>query len=275
MKEGYMLFDVRGIKKFIIPPKMINEPLIIALSKSGSLSSFKRSSFFKKNFNSIPNFFIQLKNLRLKYDFGFWIQKNYPLITNLSDFYPLIQTLQYHRWAGKPIRLLINSDFKPNITLILNLFILWFKEFSKFKHNTVVVTDSPTATSESKEFFLSFSSVNNQDSEFRKTSYRNLIRSSINNSKIWFVNYKTPQNCRGIDFSILTLFNMHLWNDPSDPLEDSIARAAFPVILNHPESVIILQSHALVRESWFLKEWLDAKKQLTPFSLISLSSWQR
>ncbi|MCH5242993.1 MAG: hypothetical protein J1F67_11365 [Muribaculaceae bacterium] len=121
------LFNVNGIKKAYLPLAMKAIPLIQQLMIAGSVSKFKRSHFFKSNFNSISAVHSSLNEYRLKYDLPFWIHKNYPDQINFNEFRSLFSIFNEGRWVEKPLRIMVRSNLDQDTTTVINLFILWFK----------------------------------------------------------------------------------------------------------------------------------------------------
>lgn len=263
------LFNVKGIKKAFIPSPMKNIPFIQRLISSASLSKFIRSNFYKENFNSVSHLLSLLKEIRLKYDFFFWISNNSPYPVSYKESASLIRKLQHTRWTGKPVRLIIRKNFNRDISEILSLYILWFKSYSKPGINVMSVSPSIQSAKKKREFFLKWNHVSSSPSlKFRKSNFSCSLHSS--DSRLWFISAADPDKCRGRDFSFLLLHDIGEWKYTKETPKERIIPAAFPVVLSSPETVIIMESGPCSRNSFFRKEFISAEKELSPFSPLTI-----
>ena len=266
------LFKVHGIRKASLPTAMQNLPFIKKLISCRSLSKFIRTSFYKDNFHSVSHLLSCLKHTRQRYDFLYWISQNYPSLIPEKGTLSLVRKLRESHLSGKPIRLIVRKNEDQDIFRILNLFVVWFKSYSKPGLNVMSVSPSLRTARENRDFFLELSDCSSHPSSLRFTKEE--ISSTLHlpslNSRFWFVPASNPDSCRSRDFSILILHDTGLWKNTKAMPSHRIIPAAFPAVLPSADSVIILESGPCKRNSFFRKEWKAAEKKLSPFSPLTI-----
>lgn len=249
------LFNVRGIKKAYLPLNMKDIPLIPHLIKAKSLSQFLRTSYYRQNFHSASQIFIRLKELRLKYDFLFWLENSGSPKISFRHANTLIRGLQSLRFSGRPIRLLIRKNEDQDISEIISLFILWFKSFSIPGLNSIFFTPTKRMARKTKNLYLEISNnTNNEYLKCRKTDISSCLKYPANKSKTWFFSAINPDCCRGLEFSILYCMNTDQWQGNNKVYFQKVGCAAFPVVQNSPQSMIIIDSGPPKRGSSFNEE---------------------
>lgn len=265
------LFNVHGIRKTYLPSSMKNLPLIRELIKRKSLSSFIRSMYFKNNFHSASQVFLNLDAIRLRYDFPFWISKTYDPDFSFNGFQTLVMKLQKLRSSISPLNVIIRKNEDQDIHTIIFLFIIWCKYFGLSHTNVLTVTPSKADTKKFRSFLLDWKeSGNSKEGNFLKTDFVNSIFHPYSESKFWFVPYHSPLNCRGLDYTILYLSDMGKWKNPDKSSNDNIICAAFPVVNCSQDNMIILDAGPHKRNSLFAKEFRDAVKNQTHFRIIRI-----
>lgn len=265
------LLNIRGIKKVYLPVKMKEIPFIKILISKGALSKFIRSQFFKDNFHSVAHFHKTFHSLRLKYDFPFWISQNCDININLKEYLSLIRNLQKIRWEKKMIRLIIRKNPDCDISPIINLFIIWHKEYSKSSLNVMTISDSSKKLKNHRDFFLNSEEISSSPFfKFKKTQFVNTLYSPSTDSRFWFGSISNPDFSRSRSFSYLLLHDLHKWNDKGNENIKKVILATFPVVPNEKNSVIIMTTGHFMRKSFIRKEWLAASKGESPFETLSL-----
>lgn len=265
------LLNVHGIKKIYLPSKMKAIPFIKILIAKGALSKFIRSQFFKDNFHSVAHFHKIFLTSRLKYDFPFWIYHNCNINLNLKEHISLLRHLQKIRWKNKGIRLIIRKNPRHNISTLINLFIIWHKEFSKPSLNVMTISNSAKNMKLHREFFLNSKEVSLSPSfNFNKTESAASLYSPKTDSRFWFGTLSNPDFPRGRSFSYLLLHDVNCWKNKGNENIGKVIRASFPVVPDDPDSVIILTTDPFIRKSFIGKEWLAASSEQSPFKTIKL-----
>lgn len=260
-------FFINGIKKAYLPIAMYKIPLIRKMVKAKSLSKFIRSSFFKHNFNSVAQLFDHFHNLRLKFDFMFWIHHNYKHHLLYNPAISLIRYLQKLKNENQPLYLIIRKNENQDLSVFIHLFLIWHLEYSKVGLNFVCFSKSQFEARKHRDFFLHWNDAGNKIS-FSKTNLSCLLCSSQIYSKFWFLTATSPDSCRSLDFSFLYLSDMNRWNDPKNHFSKKIISASFPVILNSSHSAIIMESGPSKRNSIFNKELAASMSNLSPFKTV-------
>ena len=265
-----ILLNVKGIKKAFLPCAMANLPLLKKIFLAGSLSKFIRSNFFKQNFLSVSHLLSQLYELRLKYDFYFWIAEKVPYSFPLENYRSLINNLSYHRWCNNPLRLIIRKNRDQDISFILNLFIIWFKTYSLPNTNVMFLSPKSSENPYSKQRFLDLmDSLHHKEFYFSKKNPSTLFHPS-SRSKFWFFSPNNPDACRSLDFSCLLLLDIGRWNKQNSSHFKKVIKATFPVIPASLVSAIILESGPINTNSSFYKEFYDDSINLSGFSIINI-----
>ena len=265
------LFNVHGLRKTYLPVSMKNLPLIHELIKRKSLSSFIRSMYFKNNFKSVSQLHLKLDAIRLRHDFPFWISKTYDPDFSFNGFQTLVMKLQKLRSSHSPLNLIIRKNEDQDIHRVIFLFIIWCKSFGQSHTNVMTVTPSKADSKKFRSFLLDWKEYNSsKEGKFFKTDYVNSISHPSSESKFWFVPYHSPGNCRGLDYTILYFSDMGKWKNPDKNSNDNIICATFPVINCSQDNMIILEAGPHKRNSIYAKEFRDAVKNQTPFSIIRI-----
>ena len=269
------LFDVKGCNKAYLPTVLKKYPLISNLLKSGSIAKFNRSDYYRNNLHSISQAFSRLEYLRLRYDFLYWISKRFPgsSISLIGTFH-LIRELQKARITNKPIRLIIRKFKNQDISQILDLFILWCKEYSPVSTNVLKVSPSAASAKQHKTDLLELSdSAILPVIKLRKSSACSLYSRSTN-SKYFFFSANNPNHCRGLNFSFILFHDMDKWIENKNILTPhKVFKAAFPVVLTKPETAIILEASPSKKMSSFNLEWKDATNHKSCFTTITIPWW--
>ncbi|MCH5227945.1 MAG: hypothetical protein J1F16_09075, partial [Muribaculaceae bacterium] len=245
------LLNIPGIKKIYLPLKMKEIPFIKILISKGTFPRFIRSQFFKDNFHSIAHFHTIFHSSRMKYDFPFWISQNFNSSINLKPYISLLRHLQKIRWENKIIRLIIKKIPDCDISIIIHLFIIWHKEYSKPSLNVMTITDSSKNRKILRDFFLNSKADSSSPFfEFYKTEFSNILYSPETDSRLWFGTISNPDFSRGRNFSYLILHQVSSWNDKGNDNIRKVIRATFPVVSNDTDSVIIMTTDPYVRKSF-------------------------
>lgn len=264
-----VLLNVQGIRKAYIPAPMMEIPLLKNLSKAASLSKFIRSSFFKNHFHSVSQLFREIHKTRLKFDFPYWISHYYPFPIDYKTNRSLIRVLQQSRSTGQPLRLLIRKYEGLDIFNIINLFLIWSGFYSNSRLNLMSVYPSVIYCKKVKDFFLDWSGkISDETLRFEKSDFSSSLRYPREDSRLWFIPASLPDNARGRSFSLLYLSDIHLWKNSKISPANRIISATFPVVSCVPETAIILESGPCKRNSFFINEWNDAVKKLSPFKTL-------
>lgn len=265
------LLNIRGIKKVYLPVSMKETPLIKTLISKGAISKFIRSHFFKDNFHSVAHFHKTFHSLRMKYDFPFWISQNFNSELNLKEYLSLIRQLQKIRWKKRMIRLIIRKNPDSDISPILNLFIIWHKEYSKTGSNVMTISNSSQNMKSLRDFFLESKQVSSSPYfRFKKTEFTNTLYSPQTDSRFWFGTISNPDFSRGRSFSYLLLHEVNTWKDNGKENIRKVIQATFPVVPNDTDSVIILTTDPFLRKTFVRKEWLAASSGESPFQTLIL-----
>ena len=121
-----------------------------------------------------------------------------------------------------------------------------------------------------KQFFREFNTRSEYTHKpvFSKSSHPWALYNNVLDSKFWFMNANNPLSCRGISFSFLLLSNIGKWRDSKKMPAARIIPATFPVIPFSPDSSIILEAGPCRPSSFFIKEYNDALKKISPFSVF-------
>ena len=265
------LFKVNGLKKAYLPIPMKSIPLIQKLMAAGSISKFKRSHFFRSDFHSISQLHTSLNNLRLKYDFSYWIYHNFPSQIPFKEYRTLLTSLQSLRWSGAPLRIIIRKNCLQDISAILFLFILWFKDYATPNSNVMVVAPSSSDSRSFKDFFLGLKENSTSiSSKFKKTDTSSALYQPSNKSKFWFTSASDPDRCRSLDFAFLILKDTDKWKNSGESSLEKTIRATFPVVTANKDSAIILECGPLKRTRFLRKEILDAVQNISGFKFLSV-----
>ncbi|MCH5233791.1 MAG: hypothetical protein J1E16_00720 [Muribaculaceae bacterium] len=265
------LLSVNGMKKAYLPTSMKSIPLIQKLIDARSLSKFLRSRFFNSNFHSVSQLFATFKNIRLKYDFLYWIGHKYPSQIPFKEFRSLLSELQSIRWSGKPTRIIIRKNSQQDISAILNLFVIWFKEYGKPNSNVMIVSHSESDSRLNKEFFLNLKDNSHfPHFKFKKTGISSSIFQPTTKSKFWFTSASHPERCRSLDFSFLFFNDLHKWNDSGKFSANKVIQATFPVIPNSNDSAIIMEAGPLKRNRFLRQEFMFAQENISGFNYMSI-----
>lgn len=268
---GRFLLDIRGIKKVYLPVRMKETPLIKILVAKGALSKFIRSQFFKDNFHSVAHFYKTFHALRLKYDFPFWISQNFKATVDFKPYLSLLRSLEKIRWEDKSVRLIIRKNPDRDISAIINLFIIWHKEYSKHSLDVMAVYSSSKDRKINRDFFLNSQEVSTSPCfRFKKTEFTDILYSHHTDSRFRFGTVSNPDYSRGSCFSYLLLHDVHRWKNKGDENIRKVIRATFPVVPNDADSVIILTTGPYLRKSFIRDEWLAAYKGESHFKTLSL-----
>lgn len=266
------LLNVKGIKKCWIPKAMCKIPLIDSLIKHKSLSAFLRSDFRNQNSLSSSIIFRSLLHWRLKYDFPFWLYYHFPeLCCNLRPLLNFFHEISLSLLKNKPIRFIIRKNFKQNFSTILTLFTIWTTIRHDSRNNIMIVAPS-TAITHTKSSLISLSTTPSRS--IGKTL--SFLKEGLNlfmpvfNSKIYFSKISNPDGTRGFAFSSLLVSDFGLCFDSENKPASKIIAAAFPVIPNSVDSVILLETGPTKKDHFINKEINHARKGLSPFSLIEL-----
>lgn len=245
-------FKLTGIKKVFLPVSMRNLPLFKELVNHKSLSSFFRSPYFTNNFSSPALFHKHLHKLRLEYDFPYWLACNCNDVTDLTPFSVIIETLQNYYIPGNPLRLIIRRNNYLDPSLIYHLFFQWANFRINRSYNSICFLPSQKHT----HFFRSRLKNLNIKCFMKKLAKCHVF--SANN----------PNAARSLNFNYLLLSNMEAWPlvlDDNKPRHYEIFSAAFPVIAQNPDSIIILDSGNPKNKSLFISEWSYATETSSQF----------
>lgn len=263
--------NISGIRKTYLPVAMKNEKLIKELTKHKSLASFIRSYYFKSVFGKVSTFFLSLKELRLKYDFFFWIHEKVDFHFPFNGAISLIRDLQYSRWSRSPLNLIIRKNHNQDTSTIVLLFIIWFKTYSDVNNNVLTVSPSELISKKYKNIYLGLYE-NNRSPElcFLKTDYSFLLSHPYSKSKLWFLSSFSPEKCRGLDFSVIYFSDMGKWPDTKINPVSKFISAAFPVINHRRSNLIIIESGSHRSDHAFAKELKAAQENISPFNIINV-----
>lgn len=276
------LFKIRDIDNCWLPKTLLENPLILSLRNSGSISGFLRNNSSLKNCSDVIK---KIEEVRIKHDFLFWaglLVKNNPnLSDSLGENFPdysqlnLIMAFEKLMVEKKPVFLCVLKSHNDKISGCIRLFVIWWQTVHKPGVSSLIVSPNSEAASLSlyryKEL-LSFTVTGTQNSNpklFRRiASSKFFINFLPSNCNLKFIKASNPDACRAGSYSVLHFSDMHLWKHTDDNDSHKVINAALAAVPTSSDSLVIMDSLPCKEKSLFAQYFKSSFDKDSLFSSL-------
>lgn len=293
--EVKMNCPVLGGGVYRLPKTMLTSELGRSVMEKGSVSHFARER------GLAPERVGELFELvRLRHDFPYWASKyglirpktggeNKPLTLNNAQR-KLVDRLERIRCAGEPIRVILLKARQWGGSTVIQLYMVWLQLVVGTGLNSLTVAHQNAATEEIRammkrvvdEYLPELMRVDFEGAEKglfeNRTDEVTTLKSVGRSGNTWTLPARNcdfkigtaerPDSSRGGAYSLIHLSEVGIWRTTEGRKPSEIVISTTSGVLARPNTMIVLESTAKGKGSFFHKEYEAAKKgkaQWTPF----------
>lgn len=268
----------------LLPVEMMDEPLVKALAKAGSIDNLISDTLYLTITDDARAKVVEeFTRLRSKYDFPFWAA-TFVFIKRKgggSDVlfrltYPqrkFVKRLESLRKQGKPIRLVMLKARQWGGSTTSQIYMAWLQLVHKVGLNSLIIAHQGTGSDEIKDMFdrmikaypiemlhkLGEAYAPNEPKMVGVGKSGSIYRVPQRNCKIKIGTAERPDSCRGGDYNLVHLSEVGIWKATDGKKPEDIVRSACKGVLYQPYTMIIYESTANGVGNFFHREYIDAR----------------
>lgn len=267
-----------------LPDEMMDEPLVKALKKAGSVEELIRSTLglpvTEETFNGVVD---EFTHLRSRYDFAFWAatfvyikRKGGGSDVLFRLTFPqrkFVERLERLRKAQEPIRLVMLKARQWGGSTASQLYMAWLQLVHKVGLNSLIIAHQGTGSDEIKDMFdkmieaypvkmlhrLGETYSPNEPKLVGVGKSGSIFRVPQRNCKIKVGTAERPNSCRGGDYNLVHLSEVGIWQATDGKKPEDIVRSACKGVLYKPYTMIVYESTANGVGNFFHQEYIDAR----------------
>lgn len=280
-----------------LPIEMLDVPLVKKLIKLGTVDALVKSLGTREEDYAIDRekTIQQLVRIRCRFDFPFWAamfvyikmkgggqDKLFRLNRPQRRYISLLEDM---RKASKPIRVVLLKARQWGGSTASQMYMAWLQLCHKTGLNSLIIAQQADISYGIKDMFdrMLKSYPIEMLHELGDAYYANepklvsvgraggTYRVPQRNCKIKIGSAKTPDSCRGEDYSLVHLSEVGLWTTTDGKSPKDIVRSACSGVLFEPNTMIAYESTANGVGNFFHTEYEDAKKGISQFRSLFIS----
>ncbi|WP_332457540.1 terminase [Petrimonas sp.] len=274
------------LPKQYVPVQMLEEKLIKAIIKAGSIIQFLKDLGEDINIDNRRLVGDTIIGLRNTYDFFYWAASfakiknkegggNIPFVLNRPQR-RLILRLEKMRLAGKPIRLILLKARQWGGSTAIQIYMAWIQLVHREGWYSAIVAQDNSSAIRIKEMYskllkeypvellglpkgsnaIEFGSYGGSKNDYILKQGGKVVRDSV----VSIGSVISPDAIRSGDIAMVHFSEVGIWKETPEWNADKIIRTVSGAILNKPNTIIVYESTANGTGNFFHTEWLRANK---------------
>lgn len=267
-----------------LPVEMMDEPLVKAIEKAGTVSEFVRKTLaLPITDEACEKVAEQFTRLRSRYDFPFWAavfvyikRKGGGSDVLFRLTYPqrkFVERLESLRKANEPIRLVMLKARQWGGSTTSQIYMAWLQLMHRVGLNSLIIAHQGAGSDEIKDMFdrmikayplgmlhkLGETYAQNEQKLVGVGKSGSIFRVPQRNCKIKIGTAERPDSCRGGDYNLVHLSEVGIWKATDGKKPEDIVRSACKGVLYRPYTMIVYESTANGVGNFFHCEYIDAR----------------
>lgn len=271
-----------------LPISMKSLPGIQAVLKKGGLHKYSPGvKYLRKHNETLDQYRVRFLRdlivLRREYDFEFWAatkawirhkenRKMVPFILASHQRY-IIHELEKMRLAGKPIRLIVLKARQLGSSTVIDMYMLWIMSEIHTSWNLTIAAHVQSSAANIKRMFEN--SISYSKDFTIKNVGSSLIKQIVERDSIIRVGSMVkPDTLRGDDIQMVHYSEVGLWKKTAELDPEDLIASISSSVLSLPDTVIVMESTAKSKGSFFYNEWMDSVNGISANAHVFIAWWQ-